>query len=65
MTYKKKINAFIVFVQSRNEAGDITKEKFERLGNAEAVQRTFRQELPSKELSKWQIDKFIFISMHF
>lgn len=53
MTQKKKINAFICILQNRNDPGDLTREKFERLGNAEAVQRTFRQELPFKELSKY------------
>lgn len=42
-----------LFVQNGNQLGDLTREKFERLGNAEAVQRTFQQELPFNELSKW------------
>lgn len=61
MTQKTKFNAFIyVFLlQNRNDPGDLTREKFERLGNAEAVQRTFRQELPFNELSKWRINKYV------
>ncbi|XP_055298631.1 GATA zinc finger domain-containing protein 14-like [Sitodiplosis mosellana] len=35
-----------------NQPGDLTREKFERLGNAEAVQNTFRQEFPLHELRR-------------